>query len=72
MIEIETINEISSYFVGIITIGIVARMLIYCIQIAINIDEKEGYIKKIKNLLIALAIVVSLESIKLLVETISR
>lgn len=59
----DSLDDITKIFIKIIIAGFVVMIIKYCIQIIINSEEKEVYIKKIKNLIVAALIAISIDSI---------
>lgn len=53
---------------GLITVGITTKIIMLLINMIINIDEKETYIKRVKNCLIAFIVAICIFGIKELIE----
>ena len=49
----ETLNSLINVMLGLISAGIVVKIISHLLGLILNIDEKETYIKKVKNCLIA-------------------
>lgn len=64
----KSINEITNVFIMLITVGAVARMMFYSIKIFVDEEEKEINIQRVKKLLIAVAVVMSIGAIKNMIE----
>lgn len=65
----ETINQITNIFIGLIGIGLIFRIIQSSIAILTNDESKKTmYIERIKNGLVAFVIVINIFGIKELVE----
>ncbi|MDE6182223.1 MAG: hypothetical protein K2F59_03360 [Eubacteriales bacterium] len=63
-----TLNSLINVMLGLITTGISFRIASHLFALIFNVEEKETYIKKIKNCLIAFVVSTSIFSIKLIIE----
>lgn len=64
----DTINKLSNWMLILIDVLALVRVGIYFLYMMFNLDEKNIYIKKIKNCLIAVIIAFSVLVIKNIVE----
>ncbi|MBR3255891.1 MAG: hypothetical protein IKF97_06775 [Clostridia bacterium] len=63
----ETLNQIISWVLGILTAGTIVIILISLLQAQLDAENRETYIKKIKNAIIFLVIALAVFQIKNLV-----
>lgn len=64
----DTINSLINVMIGLITVGTSFKLASHLLAMQFNLEEKESYIKKIKNCLIALVVSISVFTIKAIVE----
>ena len=64
----ETLDKLITVMLVILPIGFTARIASHLFALIFNVEEKENYVKKIKNCLIALVVSLSIFSIKEIVE----
>ena len=64
----DTINSLINVMIGLITVGIVFKLANHLLAMMFNLEEKESYIKKIKNCLIASVRAISIFTIKAIIE----
>ncbi len=63
-----TLSEIITVMQSILLLGFTVRLVICCIQLANNADEKPQIIQRMKHILIAAVIVIVILPIRALVE----
>ncbi len=64
----ETLNSLINVMLGLISAGVVVKIISHLLGLILNIDEKETYIKKIKNCLIAFVLSSSVFVVKEIIE----
>lgn len=64
----DTINSLINVMIGLISVGIVCKLANHLLAMMFNLEEKEIYIKKIKNCLIAFVCAISIFTIKAIIE----
>ena len=64
----DTLNGLIDLMLGLITAGVVVKIASHLLALILNIDEKETYIKKIKNCLIAIIVSSSIFVVKEIME----
>lgn len=64
----ETLNSLINVMLGLISAGVVVKIISHLLGLILNIDEKETYIKKIKNCLIAFVLSSSVFAVKEIIE----
>lgn len=65
----DTINQLTSMIIGIIALLSTVKIIIHCVAMILNIEEKEIYKKKIKNCIIGVIVSSSVFTIKMIVES---
>ena len=64
----ETLNSLINVMLGLISAGVVVKIISHLLGSILNIDEKETYIKKIKNCFIAFVLSSSVFVVKEIIE----
>lgn len=64
----ETLNSLINVMLGLISAGVVVKIIRHLLGLILNIDEKETYIKKVKNCLIAFVLSSSVFVVKEIIE----
>lgn len=64
----DTLNSLINVMLGLISAGVSVKIAIHSFVLMFNVEEKETYIKKIKNCIIAFIVSTSIFSIKLIIE----
>lgn len=64
----DTLNSLIDVMLGLITAGVVVKIASHLFAILFNTEEKETYIKKIKNCLIAIIVSSSIFVVKEIME----
>ena len=64
----DTLNSLIDIMLGLITAGVGVKIASHLLALILNIDEKETYVKKIKNCLIAFIVSSSIFAVKEIIE----
>ncbi len=64
----DTLNSLINVMLALITAGVSFKFASHLFALLFNIEEKEMYIKKIKNCLVAFIVAISVFTIKKIIE----
>ncbi len=64
----ETLDSLINVMLGLISVGVAVRMASHLLGLMLNVEEKEIYIKKVKNCLIAFVVSSSIFVVKEIME----